>query len=107
MSYDFYAKSMMQCVMNNKFYLLFLMDERKVCLEDLMPPPGLEPGLPASEAGALSSELRGLAESGFFHSGEQMSNAVRHAQFIGLLWPTRDKDVRMFFWPGSCFIVLS
>ncbi len=24
-----------------------------------MPPPGLEPGLPASEADALSSELRG------------------------------------------------
>lgn len=34
-----------------------------------MPPPGLEPGLPASEAGALSSELRGrVTEPGFFHS---------------------------------------
>ena len=30
-----------------------------------MPLPGLEPGLPASEADALSSELQGLAGTDF------------------------------------------
>ena len=70
MSCNFYAKSIMQCVINYRFYLLFPKDEWDVWVIDLMPPPGLEPGHPASEAGALSSELRGLIKPGFFHSAE-------------------------------------
>jgi hypothetical protein len=35
-----------------------------------MPPPGLEPGLPASEADALSSELRGRIAPEILPHGE-------------------------------------
>ena len=68
MSCNFYAKSIMQCVINDRFNLLVRKDVWDVCVIDLVPPPGLEPGHPASEAGALSSELRGLVKPGFFHS---------------------------------------
>ncbi len=60
MSCIFYAKSMMHCVIWGEWRG--------------MPPPGLEPGLPASEADALSSELRGRLKE-FFHRAGQLSNA--------------------------------